>query len=80
MKYKEPTKGKGIRKIFRDNGYKLYQLMNLEQVVCVQYVKEKQGDVKNSKSEKIQNHIKVVISYVMGLSSVKLVQVYGIEM
>jgi|SaaInlStandDraft_4_1057021.scaffolds.fasta_scaffold03721_2 transposase len=24
MKYKEPTKGKGIRKIFRDNGYKLY--------------------------------------------------------
>ena len=24
MKYKEPVKGKGIRKIFRDNGYKLY--------------------------------------------------------
>jgi hypothetical protein len=24
MKYKEPIKGKGIRKIFRDNGYKLY--------------------------------------------------------
>jgi transposase len=24
MKYKEPVKGKGIRKLFRDNGYKLY--------------------------------------------------------
>jgi len=24
MKFKEPIKGKGIRKIFRDNGYKLY--------------------------------------------------------
>ena len=24
MKYKEPVKGKGIRRIFRDNGYKLY--------------------------------------------------------
>ena len=24
MKYKEPIKGKGIRNIFRDNGYKLY--------------------------------------------------------
>ena len=24
MKYKEPIKGKGIRRIFRDNGYKLY--------------------------------------------------------
>lgn len=24
MKYKEPTKGKGIRKFFRENGYKVY--------------------------------------------------------
>ena len=24
MKYKEPTKGKGLRNIFRKNGYKLY--------------------------------------------------------
>jgi len=24
MKYKEPVKGKGIRKLFKDNGYKLY--------------------------------------------------------
>jgi transposase len=31
--------------------------MNLEQVVCVQYVKKQQEDVKNSKSEKIQNYI-----------------------
>ena len=36
--------------------------MNLEPVVCVQYVKKKQEDVINSKLEKIQNHIKVVIS------------------
>ena len=24
MKYKEPTKGKGIRKLFRENDYKVY--------------------------------------------------------
>ena len=24
MKYKEPIKGKGIRKLFRENGYKVY--------------------------------------------------------
>ena len=53
--------------------------MNLEQVVYVQFVKMKQEDVKNFKSEKIQNHIKVVISQSMGLSSVKLVWVYGID-
>ena len=41
------------------------QLMNFEPVVCVQYVRKKQEDVKNSKSEKIQNHIKVVISQFM---------------
>ena len=52
--------------------------MNLEPVVCVKYVRKKQEDVKNSKSEKIQNQSCNIL--VHGLLTIKTVQVYGIEM
>jgi hypothetical protein len=39
MKYKEATKGKGIRTLFRKAGFQTYLVDELKQVVCVPNVK-----------------------------------------
>jgi len=42
MKYKEPVKGKGIRKLFRENGYKLYLVDEFRtSMMCSKCQKEK---------------------------------------
>jgi hypothetical protein len=44
MKYgKEPTKGKGIRRIFRDNGYKLYLVDEFRTSCMCSICKEETG-------------------------------------
>jgi hypothetical protein len=43
MKYKEPIKGKGIRKIFRDNGYKLYLVDEFRTSCMCSICKEETG-------------------------------------
>jgi transposase len=43
MKYKEPVKGKGIRKIFRDNGYKLYLVDEFRTSCMCSICKEETG-------------------------------------
>ena len=68
MKYKEPIKGKGMRILFRQNNYKTYLVDEFRTSCMCSICKTEIG-----RCEKIQNHIKVVIFYVMGLSSVKLV-------
>jgi len=43
MKYKEPVKGKGIRRIFRDNGYKLYLVDEFRTSCMCSICKEETG-------------------------------------
>jgi len=43
MKYKEPIKGKGIRRIFRDNGYKLYLVDEFRTSCMCSICKEETG-------------------------------------
>jgi transposase len=43
MKYKEPVKGKGIRKIFRDNSYKLYLVDKFRTSCMCSICKEETG-------------------------------------
>lgn len=43
MKYKEPVKGKGIRRIFRDNGYKLYLVDEFRTSFMCSICKEETG-------------------------------------
>ena len=43
MKYKEPIKGKGIRKIFRNNGYKLYLVDEFRTSCMCSICKEETG-------------------------------------
>ncbi len=43
MKYKEPVKGKGIRRISKDNGYKLYLVDKFKTSCMCSICKEETG-------------------------------------
>ena len=49
MKYKEATKGIRMRKLFRQNNYKVYLVDEFRTSCMCSICKEKQEDVKNFK-------------------------------
>ncbi len=74
-----PTKGIGMRKLFRQYNYKVYLVDEFRTSCMCSICKTEIGRCEKFQIRKIRNHIKVVISCVMGYLSVKLVVVLCIS-
>ena len=81
MKFHEPTKGKGMRKLFRKAGYQVYLVDEYHtSCQCYNCERRKKNSCETFRIIALETQKNDISSRVMGLSSVNLVQGYGIVM